>query len=223
MKCRNAHSSHKSPVIPRWEVTMLAGGRARALLDSSKVRRSLSSERRAGLGNRMNRRKERFRKCNRQALWAVIANRSLEREMIATLVEQVVMAHFWIETIIIGETQEHQEIRQDQDRDPEGCKMLLIEAEVGQEVDSSQQPITLTQRSLKNQMEEQIDSALYMMTLGCDKTKKDKQRWSLIESKKKCNSFSQVQTLMKFLYRLYTESLLMLSWQSSRRLEASTL
>lgn len=89
--------------------------------------------------------------------------------------------------------------------------MLLIEAEVGQEVDSSQQPITLTQRSLKNQMEEQIDSALYMMTLGCDKTKKDKQRWSLIESKKKCNSFSQVQTLMKFLYRLYTESLLMLS------------
>lgn len=224
MRCRSAHSSHRLRVIPRWEVTMLAGGRARALQDSSKARRSLSSERRAGSGSRTNRRKERSRKCNRQAIWVVIVSRSLEREMIATQVEQVVMVHSWIETIIIGEIREHQEIHLDQDRDPEGCKMLSIEAvEVDQEVDSFQQPITQTQRSLKNQMEEQIDSVLSMMTLVSDKTKRDKQRWSLTESRKKCNSFRQVKTLMKFLSKLYTESLLTPSWQSSRRLEASTL
>ena len=224
MRCRSAHLSLRSRVIPRWEVTMLVGGRARALRDSSKVRRSLSSERRAGLGSRTNRRKERSRKCNRQAIWVVIASRSLEREMIATLVEQVVMVHSWIETIIIEEIREHQEIHLDQDRDPKGYKMLSIEAaEVDQEVDSSQQPITQTQRSLKNQMEEQIDSVLSMMTLESDKTKRDKQRWSLSENRKKCNSFKQVKTQMKFLSRLYTESLLTPSWQSSRRLEASTL
>ena len=87
--------------------------------------------------------------------------------------------------------------------------MLSIEAvEVDQEVDSFQQPITQTQRSLKNQMEEQIDSVLSMMTLVSDKTKRDKQRWNLTESRKKCNSFRQVKTLMKFLSKLYTESLL---------------
>ena len=87
--------------------------------------------------------------------------------------------------------------------------MLSIEAaEVDQEVDSSQQPITQTQRSLKNQMEEQIDSVLSMMTLESDKIKRDKQRWSLSENRKKCNSFRQVKTLMKFLSRLYTEILL---------------
>ena len=44
--------------------------------------------------------------------------------MIATLVEQVGMVHSWIETIIIGETREHQEIHLDQVQDREGYKML---------------------------------------------------------------------------------------------------
>ena len=80
-----------------------------------------------------------------------------------------------------------------------------------QEVDSSQQLITPTRRFPRNQMGVQIDSVLSMMTLGFDKTKKDKQRWNLIENRKKCNSFRQVKTLMKFLSKLYTVSLLTLS------------
>ena len=144
--------------------------------------------------------------------------------MIATLVQQVAMAHSWIETIIIGEIQELQETHLDQDQDLGGSKMLLIEViEVGQEVDFSQQLITQTQRFLKNQVEVQIDSVLFMMTLESDKTKRDKQRWSLTENKKKSNSFKQIKTPMKFLSKLYTEILQTLSWQFSRRLEASTL
>ena len=119
--------------------------------------------------------------------------------MIATLVQQVAMAHSWIETIIIGEIQELQETHLDQDQDLGGSKMLLIEViEVGQEVDFSQQLITQTQRFLKNQVEVQIDSVLFMMTLESDKTKRDKQRWSLTENKKKSNSFKQIKTRMKF-------------------------
>ena len=220
MRCKSALSSHRFPPTPRWAVIMRAGDRAKALRGSSKVKRNSFSEKKAGLSNRMIRKIERYRICSRQATWAAIASRSLEEGMIVIPAEQVAMARSWAEITTIGETLEHQGTHLVQDRGLEDSKMLLVEAGVGQEADSSNQ--LATPRSLWNK-EALTDLVHFMMTLEFARNNRDRQKWSLTGSRRRCNNSRPAKIPMKCSYKHYIESLLTQLWQFSRKLGVYTL
>ena len=204
MKWRIVLSSHRlgKEVELRWAATTLEESKVRAQQDSLREKKSSSRERRAGSRSRMTKRTEKLKRCNSLVTWAAIANRSWEREVIATQVEQVVMALSWIATTTTGEILELQATHPhptDRDRDQKGCKMLSIGATgVDPEVDSSLQQTTLTPRFLlKMGAWELTDLVLSMMMLECVRTKKERPNSNLRENRKICRNSNPTLNLKK--------------------------